>query len=368
MRLTTQIAIVAGLATVLATGWWVFTGDAGSTASKSARKRSSETLVLVEAVKFADDKIVVRAIGTGEARRSASIHPSVAGEVMEVTFKAGDRVAKRAPLVRLDDKHQRLAVGLAEVGLREAARQVKRLERLAPSGAASVARLETAQTAYDSARLRLEQAKAALEDRTVFAPFDGVIGLTDIEKGDRVSIQTMIATLDDRSSILVDFNLPEEYAARLRVGDNLTLRPWTTREMALEGRIAALGSRIDPATRSLRVKAEIHNPDDQIRPGTSFDVRIAFKGRAYATIAEVAVLWSRDGAYLWRIVDGRAEKVFVSIIRRDKGRILVDGPLKAGDVIVVEGVQGLRPSQAVKTELFSPVSTPTAPDAKEQKG
>jgi len=64
------------------------------------------------------------------------------------------------------------------------------------------------------------------------------------------------------------------------------------------------------------------------------------------------VLWSRDGAYLWRIADGRAEKVFVRLVRRDKGRVLVDGPLQPGDLIVVEGVQGLRLGQKVKTAPF----------------
>lgn len=352
MRLVAQVSIVALLAAVVGIGWWTTNRGGDDVARKTTRKGESATLVLVENVKFAEDKIVVRAIGTGQALKSASIHPSVAGEVMKVAFRAGDRVTKGAPLVRLDDKHQRLSVRLAEVAMNEAARQVRRLKQLAPSGAASVARLETAQNEYESARLRLDQAKAALEDRTVFAPFEGVIGLTEIERGDRVSVETLIATLDNRASILVDFSLPEEYAAKLRLGDTLTLRPWTARDMAIEGKVVTLGSRIDPVSRTLRVKAEIPNEDDLIRPGTSFDVQLVFRGNSYAAIPEVAVLWSRDGAYLWRVVDSRAEKVFVAIVRRDKGRILVDGPLNDGDAIVVEGVQGLRPAQAVKTEFF----------------
>jgi len=351
MRLSVQISIVVALAGLLAGGWWLLDDNGNATAGKSPRKTSA-TLVLTETVKFAEDRLLIRAIGTGEALKSASIHPSVAGEVVEVAFVAGQRVKRGDVLVRLDSKHQRLAVQLADVALKEAARQVKRLERLAPSGAASVARLQTAQTEYASARLRLDQARASLSDRTVYAPFDGVIGLTDIERGDRVSDQTLIATLDDRSSILVDFNLPEEFAVRLAVGDPIAMAAWTDRETELQGKVHSLGSRIDPVTRTLRVKAVIPNPDDRVRPGTSFDVRLTFKGGRYATIPEVAVLWSRDGAYLWRVTDNKAEKVFVGIVRRDKGRILVDGPLKVGETIVVEGVQGLRPSQPVTTESF----------------
>jgi multidrug efflux pump subunit AcrA (membrane-fusion protein) len=139
----------------------------------------------------------------------------------------------------------------------------------------------------------------------------------------------------------------------------VALRPWTRREVVLAGAVAELGSRIDPVTRTLRIKAAIPNKGDAIRPGTSFDVQIAFTGGRYATIPEVAVLWSRDGAYLWRVTDNKAEKVFVSIVRRDKGRILVDGPLSAGDTIVVEGVQGLRAAQKLRTKPFAATVSPT---------
>ena len=353
MRLIAQIFIVAVLAVAVSGGWWLSARDGDASSNAKSRKGSGATLVLVEQLKFAVEEATVRAVGTGEALRSVAIHPSVSGEVVEITFKAGQRVAKGAPLMRLDSEHQRLAVELAEVAFKEATRQMKRLERLAPSGAASVARLQTAQTDQASARLRLAQARAALRDRTIYAPFDGVIGLTDIENGDRVSEHTKIATLDDRSSILVDFRLPEEYASRIALGDEIIVRPWTGRDTELSGNVAILGSRIDTVNRTLRVKAAIPNTDDSIRPGTAFKVKLAFTGRSYASIAEVAVLWSRDGAYIWRATGGEAEKVFVKIVRRDQGRILVDGPLAVDDLVVIEGVQGLRPGQAIRTQTFT---------------
>ena len=113
-----------------------------------------------------------------------------------------------------------------------------------------------------------------------------------------------------------------------------------------------MDSRIDAASRTLRVRARIPNPDDAIRPGTSFEVELAFTGRRYPIVREVAVLWSRDGAYLWRANTKKAEKVFVKLVRRDGGRILVDGPLKAGDLVVVEGVQGLRAGQKLDPRPF----------------
>ena len=184
------------------------------------------------------------------------------------------------------------------------------------------------------------------------APFSGVIGLTEIGIGDRITDDTMIATLDDRSIILVDFNLPEDYASRVQIGDAVTVRPSTTPERRLDGTVFDMASRIEPTSRSLRIRARIPNPDDTIRPGTSFEVELAFTGKAYPTVREVAVMWSRDGAYLWRANAKKAEKVFVKLVRRDGGRILVDGSLKPGDLVVVEGVQGLRAGQALDAKPF----------------
>jgi RND family efflux transporter MFP subunit len=354
MGLRAQIAVIIVLGAALGAGWLWFSGWEGVAESGGkAERRSSATVVLVEALDLAEDRVLVQAIGTGEALRSASLHPTVAGEVVEVLFKAEQRVAAGAPLVRLDDKHARLAVRLARVAQKEAGRQVKRLEKLAPSGTVSIVRLETAQAELESASLRLAQAKAELDDRTLFAPFDGVIGLSQVDKGDRVTEETLIAILDDRSSLLVEFDVPEEYTSRVTVGDPIAVRPWTMAQSDLHGAIYATDSRIDPTTRSLRVKARIPNPNETIRPGSSFDVRLAFTGRSYPSVREVAVLWSRDGAYVWRVLDGRAEKVFVKVIRRDRGRILVEGPLQLGDSIVVEGVQGLRDGQPVEPRPFA---------------
>jgi len=355
MSLRKQLAITSVLAALVAAGW-VWLAGSQDTAESVERNGNpgAATLVMVEPLELTEDRVVVRAVGTGIAVQSAAIHPSVSGEVVEIGFEAEQRVEKGAVLLRLDDERQQLAVRLAEVALGEARREVARLEKLAPTGAVSQVRLRTAQAELESSGLRLDQAKADLADRTVTAPFAGVVGLTEIDIGDRVTEETMIATLDDRSAILVDFNLPEDYAGRIRRGDPIKVRPWTMPEREVEGTIVATGSRIDPTSRSLRVRARIPNPDDAIRPGTSFEVELSFIGRPYPRVREVAVLWSRDGAYLWRATRGKAEKVFVKLVRRDRGRVLVDGPLAAGDLIVVEGVQGLRAGQPLDPQPFEP--------------
>lgn len=361
MRLPLQILSLLAIAAIVGGGWYWFSEREVAAARDRAKPRDEKaTLVLVEPIAYQRDTRIVRAIGTGLAQQSVSLYPSVSGEVEKVGFTAEQKVKKGQVLLRLDDDDQRLAVKLAEVTVKEAARQVARFRKLAPSGTVAQARLETAIAELDSAKLRLEQAKVTLKDRTVYAPFSGVIGLTDIDPGDRVTPETLIATLDDRSTLFVEFTVSEDAAARIRPGDLVALNAWTVPDREFTGIISAMGSRIDPVTRTLKVRAQIANPEDVLRPGTSFAVNIEISGPRYPTVREVAVLWSRDGAYLWRVEGGHANKVYVKVVRREEGRVLVEGALKDGDSIVIEGTQGLRPGGKVKTEPFDRGKSGTA--------
>ena len=349
MRLPFQLLWLVVIAALVGSGWWWFAEREGTAARDRVKpRRAKATLVLVEPVVLATDKRIVRAIGTGRSSQSADLYPSVSGEVVKVAFEAEQKVKAGQILLRLDDEDQRLAVKLAQVAVKQARRQVTRFKKLAPSGTVAQTRLDTATAELESAELRLSQAKSTLKDRTVFAPFDGVIGLSDIDRGDRITPDTLIATLDDRSSLFVEFNVSEDAAAHIRPGDLVDMAAWTLPDRTFTGIVSAMDSRIDPVTRSLKIRAEIANPEDAVRPGTSFAVNVKISGARYPTIREVAVLWSRDGAYVWRVQDGTVDKVYVKVVRRESGKVLVDGDLKSGDVIVVEGVQGLRPGGKVK--------------------
>jgi membrane fusion protein (multidrug efflux system) len=349
MRLPFQIVWLLVIAATVAGGWWWFAEREGAAARDKVKpRRSAATLVLVEPVILSTDRRIVRAIGTGRALQSAALYPPVSGEVTKVAFEAEQKVKAGQPLLRLDNEDQKIAVRLAQVAVDESSRQMRRLKKLAPSGTVTRARLDTANAELESEKLRLDQAQANLKDRTIFAPFDGVIGLSDVDKGDRVTPDTLIATLDDRSSLFVEFSVSEDAAAHIQLGDLISMSAWTMPDRTFTGIVSAMGSRIDPVTRSLKIRAQIANPEDAVRPGTSFAVSVEISGSTYPTVREVAVLWSRDGAYVWRVDEGKVEKVFVRVIRREGGKVLVKGGLKQGDVIVVEGVQGLRPGRRVK--------------------
>lgn len=303
--------------------------------------------VIVAPVQTAGDDLALEAVGTGRAQKSVALRSETEGKVVEMPLEAGGRYAAGDVLLRLDDSSQRLAVELAETRLAEAERVRSRFQRLEDSGTAAMARLDETRTAAEIARIELETAREALEDRVLRAPFDGVAGLSEIEVGDWVDSGVEIAGFDDRSVLLVGFDLPEALIARIRPGITVTATTPAVPGRRFEGSIAAIDSRIAADSRTARVRVAIPNPEDMLRPGASFTVRVELPGETYPVVPELALQFARGELYAWRIRDDAAERVEVRLVRRLEGEVLVEGPLEEGDLVVIEGAQRLAPGEVV---------------------
>ncbi|MDP5206529.1 efflux RND transporter periplasmic adaptor subunit, partial [Alishewanella sp. SMS9] len=224
---------------------------------------------------------------------------------------------------------------------------VNRLQESRQRGAIAQSDLDDAITNRDLLKVQMAEAKTNLEDRTVRAPFSGVVGLTDVEAGDRITLQTPITTLDNREQLLVNFVAPEAALPILSAQGSVSLQPWLSQGETIAAVISQVDSRIDTANRSIRARALLDNAQDQYRPGMSFRVILELKGDSYAVVPEAALLWGATSAYVWLMQDNKAVRVDVQIIQRLSGRLLVAGALNAGDMLIVEGVQSLRNDQAV---------------------
>ncbi|WP_419227481.1 efflux RND transporter periplasmic adaptor subunit [Alteromonas sp. OM2203] len=308
-------------------------------------------LVVTKSIEFMNETRKVEAVGSAEAVRSIILYPAVSDEVTEINFVPGQSVEKGKVLVRLDDRRQQTALKRARLNLEDAQRTVERLASSYKQGAVPISELDLARTQRDLAEVALEEAQADLDDRHIIAPFDGVVGITDVEVGDRINEQTVITTLDNRSKLFVNFKAPEAALRVLLNAPNVTLEPWSDKETLVRAEIAQVDSRINEADRTLRARALLDNSSDQFRPGMSFRVNLSIEGDRFAAIPEAALLWGATGAYIWLAEDGKAKRVDVSVHQRLRGTILVSGELKEGDKLIAEGVQRLRSGQEITTEL-----------------
>ncbi|WP_372760911.1 efflux RND transporter periplasmic adaptor subunit [Pseudoalteromonas sp.] len=300
--------------------------------------------VVVEPVVMERAKQQVQAVGNAEAIHSVVLYPAVGDRVTAVHFKPGDKVAEGDVLLELDSRRQQAALAEAKIKLADSQRTLARLKQSQAKGAVPQSDVDDAKTRVELAKVTLTQAETEYQDRQVRAPFNGTMGLTDVEVGDRITPQTTIASIDDTRQLYINFNAPESAIAMLRNNASVQVFPWQS-QTPVAAEIAYLDSRIDPQTRTLRVKAKLNNPQQQFLPGMSFRVHIAVSGQRYAAIPEAALLWGATGPYVWISVDNKATRVDVKIEQRLAGRLLVSGPLKPNDTLVVEGVQRLRANQ-----------------------
>lgn len=314
-------------------------GERGGDAEAEAE---ASTAIIAHRVAYEQQETVISVVGTARARMTATIYPETSGQVTEVLFRPGDFVEAGAPLLRLDSREEELAVALAQVAVQEAEQLLARYQRIENTGAVSASQIDEARTALDAAQIELQQAQVALSKRTVHAPFAGYLGLSDVDPGAQITSTTVIAQLDDRRSLYVDFSPPEQIFGRVQPGDMVTVAPFAEAGSPRAAEIVAVDSRIEPARRTFTVRAEIDNSDDSLRPGMSFSVDFAVPGQEHPAVPEAAMVWGNSGASVWRIVDGRARGTPVAVVARAEGRVLVRGDLPEGSLIVAEGVHKMR--------------------------
>ena len=344
----------AGIATAS-----VAPGDAAAPAGAAAR--GAAPVVLGAPVVAARINDFVAAIGDGRAARSVTITPYVAGRVAAVDTASGDFVAAGTTLVRLDSETEEIALDRARLNAADAATALERSRELRKTGAVNQVTLLESELAARQADLAVRDAELALEHRTIAAPFDGWVGIIGVDVGDQVSTETEVATLDDRSRILVDFRIPERFVGQVRIGAPVTARPLALAGGTLTGEVVTLDSRVSPDTRTLRVRASFDNADDTLRAGMAFSITMRFPGDTLAAVDPLAVQWSADGAYVWVSDGGRAKQVPVQIVQRNNDAVLVDATLAPGTMVVTQGVQLLRSGAPFRFEGEPPEATADDP-------
>jgi membrane fusion protein (multidrug efflux system) len=318
--------------------------------------------VLIEAEDVED---VLEFVGQLDSAHSVILKPEISGIVESVSFKEGTAVKKGDPLVRLKDAEQRARVREAEATRRLTKNQYDRARLLAERSAESTAGLERALAEYEIAGARLELAKIQLNRTVVRAPFDGVVGSRLVSPGERVSPgsdrdfgsdgggggggPSGLVRIDSLDEMELIFTLPETVMAIARTGVKVQLRVSPFPGESFGGEIYFVDPRIDATSRRVLVKARVPNPEHKLRPGLFATLKVEISSRLGALmVPEDAVVYGRDGVFVWRIVDGEAVQVPVELGIRQPGRVELRSGVKAGERVVSAGTHKLRPGSAVR--------------------
>ena len=290
----------------------------------------------------------VEAVGTTRARQAVEIVPSAAGRVVEITFQPNQRVEAGDVLVRLDDDIQRADLEQATAKLKEASSAVERAQILVSNKTVSEVTLNQLVATEAAAQADVDRARRRLADRTVRAPFSGIVGLNHVDLGARVDDKTILTTLDDRSEVEVEFALPETLYGQITPGQSVTADTVAFPERKFHGHVARIDSRIDQASRAFKVRATIPNPDLLLPAGMFMHLSVTLSRREAVMVPEEAVVVEGSDTVVFVAVDGKAVQRSIAIGQREVGAIEVVTGVEFGEDVVVRGLQRLRDGMAVR--------------------
>ena len=331
-------------------------GPVGSTAS------APEIAVVTAAATLRPLAMELEAVGTARAKESVDVTSKTSNTVVAIRFNEGDRVRKGSVLVEFDGAEARAELEEAEAALAESQNQFKRSRDLYAQQALSVSQLDQIEATLKGNRARVSAAKARLDDTVIRASFDGRTGFRGVSVGSLVNPGTVITTLDDTSTIHLDFTVPETYFYMLERGLEVKARTAGLPDRLFEGQVSNLGSRVDPVTRSIVVRAEIPNSDGILRPGMFMTVILQGHPKPTLLVPEAAIVPEQGKTFVFIVANGTVERRAVRIGRRRPGEVEVLEGLREGEHVVIEGTQNVRDGVRVQESLIEqPPAASAAP-------
>lgn len=315
--------------------------------SQQARQASA-TLVKVHRTAKEEFEVLVEGLGTGKANESVLITTQTSDIVQKIHFEDGDRVKAGQVLLTLIDLEEKARLAALDVDLQEANRQLKRIVNLAKNNVTSEQLLDEQQAEVNALKAEMNVLKTQMLALQVRAPFDGLLGLRQVSVGALVRPGDAITTLDDLSVIKVDFNIAEVHLPSVAIGQNIRATSIAYPDETFAGKIVSVGSRVDPATRAIQIRANIDNQDFKLRPGMLLQINLQKKLLTTVVIPEASIVPVEDKHFVYVIKEGVAIKKQVKIGLRKPGIVQIVSGLDVDELVVIEGALKLRDGSKVK--------------------
>lgn len=333
------------VAAIAGGGYYAYRNQRAGTQQAQASAVSGPRAVPVEvaSIELATVSEEVEALGTLAADEAVVIAPEIAGRVVFLGFKEGERVKAGQELVKLDTAilDAELKQAMADLGL---ARDTNdRLRGLVSRGSGTQVALDESAAKLASNEARVQLAKAKLAQSTIVAPFNGVVGLRSVGVGDYVSVGKQLITLTSIDPIKIDFRVPEIYLSRLKTGQPVQMRVDAVPDRKFQGQIYAIDPVVDVNGRAIRLRANIPNADLALKPGLFARLTITIDQRENAImVPEMAVVPDAVGKMVYIVDKGKAKRVTVELGKRLPGKVEIISGLKPDMQIITAGQMRLR--------------------------
>ncbi|MFS1422677.1 efflux RND transporter periplasmic adaptor subunit [Shewanella sp. 10N.286.48.B5] len=337
------------LLVALLIGWFTYQSMKPTEEAKVRAKPIPNVVVAKVAMLPVRDE--VEAIGTNKAFESITITPKITEKIADIKFNDGDVVKKGDLLVQLRNREQLAKVKAAEFKVSDNLRELDRIRSLVTSKTVAELERDRLQTLIDTTRAELEQAKAALGDRAIHAPFSGRLGLKLVSVGSLVSPGTQISTLDDVSKIKLDFSVPERFIQQLKLGKTVEAKAIAYPDRIFKGVVTSIDTRVNPTTRAVVVRAIIANDDAALLPGMLMKVKLIKQNRETLLLPESAIIPIQSKHYVYTVNEENiVERKEVIIGIRNRGWVEILDGVGIGQSVIIRGLLKVRPGDEVTTQ------------------
>ena len=297
------------------------------------------------------------AIGTLTASQGIDLSVEIAGTISDVQFRSGEKVRQGQPIVLLDSEIEQASLAAAEADRHLAKVEFERARSLIDGQAISRSEFDRLNAQSQKAVATVAQLQASLAKKRILAPFSGTIGIRQVDVGDFVAAGTAIATLQDLSTLFVDFYLAEQQIPLLALDQRVAIKVAAFPEDVFEGRIVAINPKVEITTRNVQVRAELANPGERLLPGMFADLQVLLPSEEpKVVVPETAITYTLYGNSVLAVKEGQppepeegaeapgrsepylvVERRFVKTGERRGGQVVILDGVEAGEQVVIAG-------------------------------
>jgi membrane fusion protein (multidrug efflux system) len=286
------------------------------------------------------------------ANEMVEVKSEIEGLVQEINFKEGQRVEKGHMLVKLDDSKLAASVAEAEASFKLAKSNLERSKQLFERTLISPQEYDQVASQFQVHQATVELKRSLLKDTRITTPFSGVVGTRALSAGQVISKDTPITWVVDLDPVKVEINVPERFLSQLKIGQTMELTVSAFPNRKFKGEVFFIAPQVDAGTRTAMVKARIPNPDMELKPGMFANLDLTLKVRENSVVIPESALnqLQEGGRATVFVVDQNqtAQMRQVKLGMRMPGQVEILEGVKAGEMVIIEGLQKIGPGAPVR--------------------
>jgi membrane fusion protein, multidrug efflux system len=305
-----------------------------------------KTRVIAQYICPSSMPLSVVAVGNILSKQQAVLQPKVSGYITKINFKEGMIAKKGQVLITLDDRLQKDAVKQKKIDLRQSKKTYQRYLAASKAGGVSKETLNKAFSDYKNAQNSLSQAKISLQDMTIRAPFNGILGQSTLSVGQYVTPQTQLLQMVDKQHLRVNYSLSSQYLSKSKIGQKVSV----TNENgdSYPATVSFVSSNVDPDTQTFSATAMLDKKQNNLLPGLFVHVKQQLGSVANTLMLPGLSVQTQIGSYFVYVVNGnKAQQVAVTLGSRINGSVAIAKGLKKGQLVVTQGADQLKPQSEI---------------------